>query len=149
MGKQRIVIDTNALIGYFHWVFDQPPRMSQLASSLIEKAFRYPEDIILIIPSIAFIEVFEQFIVDEEHQAKFKAEVLEPIQNATNIEIRPIDMEVLENFLLLEDPSIRLESHDRIVLASAMALQCPLITSDSKIKRLNKKRKFIPKVINI
>lgn len=148
MAKQRFVIDTNALIGYFHRVLDQPPRMSRHAFSLISKAFHYPDEIILIIPSIAFIEVFEQFILDEESQAKFKAEVLEPIWNAPNIEIRPMDMEVLENFLLLEDPNIRLESHDQIVLASAMALQCPLITSDSKIKRLNEKRKFVPKVIN-
>jgi PIN domain nuclease of toxin-antitoxin system len=148
MAKQRFVIDTNALIGYFHRVLDQPPRMSRHAFSLIRKAFYYPDEIILIIPSIAFIEVFEQFILNEESQAKFKAEVLQPIRHAPNIEIRPIDLEVLENFLLLEDQNVRLENHDRIILASAMALQCPLITSDPQIKRLNKRRRFIPKVID-
>lgn len=148
MGKQRIVIDTNALIGYFHRVLDQPPRMSRYAFSLMAKAFHYPDEVILIIPSIVFVELFEQFIVDEETQAKFKAEVLQPIKHAPNIEIRPIDVEILENFLLLEDQNVRLENHDRIILASAMALQSPLITSDPQIKRLNNRRRFIPKVIN-
>lgn len=146
--KNRIVLDTNALIAFFAPVFSQPPRIASKVAGLIKKAFEYPDQIILIIPSVVFVEIFEQFILDEEQQARFKAEVLEPVRQAPNIEIRPVDVEVLENFILLEDPSIKLENHDRIILATAVALKSPLITSDPEVAKYVKRHRVIPRIIN-
>jgi len=77
----------------------------------------------------------------------FVSEVLEVLLQAPNIEIKPIDEEVLERFMYLDDPEVNLENHDRIILASAMMLQWPLITSDNKILKYAKRHKVIPLVI--
>ena len=152
MEKQRIVIDTTALISYFEFVFNKGSRISNKAKSLIDVAFEFDDKILLTIPSIVFVEIFDKWFrgdstKDEEFRAKFRAEVFERIRQAPNIEIREIDIEVLENFVLLDDSDINLENHDRLILAAAVALGSSLITSDNKIHTYVEKYKVIPSVI--
>ncbi len=144
---QLFVIDTVALISYFSHVFHKSEKISNKALKLIKNAFDNYSPIRLSIPSIVFVEIFEKWLNSEEFVAEFKAQVFGLVNNAPHIEIKPIEHEVLENFILLEDKNINLENHDRIILASAMMLQCPLITCDTKIIKYVNKHKVIPTII--
>jgi len=147
MSKQFVVIDTTALISYFSTVFKQQPQISEDAIKLIQHAFRSNSDILLSIPSIVFVEIFDKWVLDDEFRAMFVSEILELISQCPNIEIKSIDEEVLQMFISLSDSIVNLENHDKIILASAMTLQWPLITSDSKIVKYVKKYKVIPAII--
>jgi len=151
--RRRLVADTTALISYFSSVFNQGSKISKRAISLIDSAFRYEDEVILSIPGVVFVEIFDKWFrgdksQDEEFRAKFKFEVFEQVRRAPNIEIREIDAEVLEKFLSLQDPDINLENSDRLILASAAVLESPLITSDSDLIRYVKKHRVIPSIIS-
>lgn len=147
MNKRYAVLDTNALISYFDSVFKVKPQISDEALKMIRHAFQTDSDVLLSIPSIVFVEIFDKWICDDEFRAMFVAEVLEQILQAPNIEIKPIDQEVLEQFVCLNDSTINLENHDRLVLASAMMLQWPLITSDGTILQYVERHKVVPQII--
>lgn len=149
--KNRYVVDTTALISYFDIVFGQGTQISKKATRLIETAFETEYQIILIIPGVVFVEIFDKWFRrnrGEEFRAKFRAEVFEPIRQAPNIEIREVDKEILEAFLTLQDYDINLENHDKLILASAVVLNAPLITSDGKVIRFVNKHKVIPNIVS-
>ncbi len=151
--KKRFVLDATALISYFSSVFNQRSKISPKAISLIDEAFRYQDRIILSIPGVVFVEIFDKWFrgdesQDREFRAKFRAEVLEQVHRAPNIEIREIDAEILRMFLSLEDPNINLENSDRLILASAAVLESPLITSDKDMTKYARKYKLVPSVIS-
>jgi len=152
MNKHRYVLDSTALISCYPEIFDQPPKIAKKSASTIQQAIQYNEDVILIIPSIVFVEIYDKWfrgsrLQDEEFREKFKAEVYRPIQSAPNVEIRALDQEILEKFLTLDDPYINLENHDKIVFATASVLEADLITSDRKIKRYNNLYNVVPDVL--
>ncbi len=147
MSKQRAVIDTTALISYFEEVFNRPAQVSEEAIKLMKCAFQTDEDVLLSVPSIVLVEIFDKWVLDDEFRAKFVSEVLEVLLQRPNIEIKPIDDEVLYKFISLDDSTRNLENHDKIILASAMMLEWPLITSDSKLIKYVKKHKVISEVI--
>lgn len=144
----RYVIDTSALISYFSHVFDRPSQISQRGLKIIDSSFR-KENSILIIPSIVFIEIFKKWYKDEEWSNKIRYEVYEPIKSKSNIEIKPIEQEVLENFIKITDiePGHNFDNHDKQILASAMMLNAPLISSDARLIRYNEMKKVIPAII--
>ncbi len=144
---QLFVIDTTSLISYFDYIFGKPSQISDKALTLIRTSFDRESSVRLSIPSIVFVEIFEKWFKSEEFLAKFRAEVFEVISQAPNIEIKPIEQEVLENFIKIQDEDVNLENHDKLILASAMMLECPLITSDPKIIKYVKKHGVIPSVI--
>jgi PIN domain nuclease of toxin-antitoxin system len=127
---KNFVIDTVALGSYFRDIFnDSNSQISKKALDIIEGGFNDDPNIRLSIPSVVFIEIYYKTFIDEEARRRFQYEVYELIKSK-NIEITPIDQDVLENFVKI---GRGLENHDRIILASAMALECPIITHDSKI----------------
>jgi hypothetical protein len=151
--KYRFVIDTTALISFFSVLFDVPSRISPTGLSFINKSFQVESNYLMTIPSIVFVEIFDKWfrgnsISNQEFRAKFISEVFNPIKISPNIEIRGLDIEVLEEFLYLNDPIINLENRDKIVLASAIVLESPLITSDRKIKTYVNKHRSIPNIIS-
>ncbi|NES20345.1 MAG: hypothetical protein F6K41_15780 [Symploca sp. SIO3E6] len=151
--KYRFVIDTMALISYFSLLFNEPSKISSRGLLYIDKVFQSDSNYLMTIPSIVFVEIFDKWFrgftpTDEEFRAKFISEVFKPIKSCPNIEIRELDIEVLEQFLHLDDPYINLENRDKIVLASAVVLESPLITSDGKIKEyVEKYKNIIPAII--
>ena len=148
--KKRLVIDTTSLISYFNNVFEQGSQISDEALKMVDSAFASSHEIILIIPGVVFVEIFDKWFRGkgkEEFQAKFLSEVLSPIIKSSNIEIREIDKEILEKFISLQDIKLNLENRDRLILAVASVLNAPLITSDRKIIKFVKKHKPIPKTI--
>ncbi|MCK4764484.1 MAG: hypothetical protein KAW12_19955 [Candidatus Aminicenantes bacterium] len=146
--KKSYVVDTTSLISYFGEVFSRPRQISHNALHIIDKAFKDHDSINLSIPSIVFVEIFEKWFKDEETSAKIRSEIMTPIYAAPNIEIKPLDKEVLENFLKIRDSRIKFDNHDKIILASSMMLQWPLITSDSKIIKYNKRHRVVPDIIS-
>lgn len=145
----RFVVDTTSLISYFSEIFEEPPKISPTALKIIDKAFRESTPL-LIFPSIVFIEIYKKFFLNEEKAAQIRIEVFERIRQRENMEIKPLEKEVLENFVKIVDiePDYNFDNHDKQVLASAMMLQCPLITSDTRLIRYNRRKNVIPKVIS-
>jgi hypothetical protein len=151
--KYRFVIDTTALISFFSILFNVQSQISHEGLSLIKKSFQAESNYLMTIPSIVFVEIFDKWfrgksMVNQEFRARFMSEVFNPIKISPNIEIRELDIEVLEKFLYLNDPIINLENRDKIVLASAVVLESPLITSDRKIRTYVNKHKSIPNIIS-
>lgn len=149
---RRFVADTMSVISFFHNVFGQSSRISPNGLMLLERAFASTDDLILSIPGIVFVEIFDKWFRgtrarDEEFRAKFRSEVLGRIHQSPNIEIRGVDIETLEVFLKLEDRNINLENSDRIILAVAAVLQAPLITADPLLISFAKKYRVIPYVV--
>jgi hypothetical protein len=52
---------------------------------------------------------------------------------------------VLDLFYLI-DADFDLELHDKLIYASAVQLECPLISNDPKIIKANNKTQFIPDI---
>ncbi len=156
MKKIRYVIDTNGLISFFDGVFedtpglDESPSISQKARNAIQEAvYSLESGVLLSVPSIVFIEIYEKWLRSEEFFRKFFYEVFTPLKQSPNVEIRAIDQEVLENLLTVDGCLAEHDLHDKIVVASAMTLECAIITFDEKIIEFvgNGKSK-IPKVFN-
>ncbi len=156
MEKKRYVIDTNGLISFFAGVFDDAPgfdgspSISQKARNAIQEAVSPSEGgVLLSVPSVVFIEIYEKWLRSEHFLRKFFYEVFTPLKQSPNVEIRATDQEVLENLLNVDGCLAEHDLHDKIVVASAMTLKCPIITVDHKIIEFvgNGERK-IPKVFN-
>lgn len=142
---KRYVIDTNSLIFYFNKIFGEPDKLSAKTRLLIERALSSSEgDIKLSIPAVVLVEIFEKWIRTEEFAAKFHYEVFSLISQSPNIEIKPIEREVLGNLLKIGGELRNHDLHDKIILASAMMLECPLITTDNKIIEYVEKYHVIP-----
>jgi len=127
---RRYVIDTCCLINYFGDVFGERRRLTRPAVSLLDRAFAGQGDVLLSIPAIAFVEVYDVRLHDAEATRRFYFDVFERVRSCGSIEIRELDSEVMRHFLAIRGA---LERHDRIVLACAVALNSPLITWDPKI----------------
>ena len=142
------VSDTNALISYFLKVFNVKSKLSKNARILFDCALSNSIDNIrLSIPSVVFVEIFEKWFISEEFARKFYYEVYTPIIESPNIEIKPIEQEVLENLLKIRGILSNHEINDKLILASAMMLNCPLITVDKSIIKFVSENAVIPSII--
>lgn len=157
MEKKRYVIDTNGLISFYSQLFDKVPEfdkapsISQKVRIIIQKAISPVEgNVLLSVPSIVFIEIYEKWLRSSgEFFQQFFYEVFIPIKQSPNIEIRAIDQEVLENLINVDGCLTKHDLHDKIVVASAMTLECPIITFDHKIIKFVKSgQRKIPNVFN-
>ncbi|MCI5138746.1 MAG: type II toxin-antitoxin system VapC family toxin [Candidatus Electrothrix sp. AR1] len=156
MKKERYVIDTNGLISFFAEVFcdapnfDRTPAISQKTRNTVQEAVSSLEsNVLLSVPSIVFIEIYEKWLRSEEFTRKFFYEIYTPLKQSPNVEIRAIDQEVLENLLIVDGCLAKHDLHDKIVVAAAITLECPIITFDERIiEFVENGTKKIPKVIN-
>jgi predicted nucleic acid-binding protein len=130
-------------------VFEKPSQLSPRALKIIDSAFA-DTAVILIIPSIVFVEIFKKWFVSSERAAKIRYEVFEKIRSQDNIEIKALEREVLENFIQITDieSDHNFDNHDKQILACAMMLNCPLITSDANLIRYNQRRNVVPSIIS-
>lgn len=143
------VIDTNALIYYYGCLFDQEPRLSKKAMSIISIALdSKANQVRLSIPSIVFVEIFRKWLRKPEFARRFYYDVFVRCRESPNIEIRPIEREILENLALIRGSLSNHEIHDKIILASAMTLNCPLITLDGAIANFVDETGVIPTTIS-
>ena len=145
---ERYVTDTNSIISYFGDVFDRPNTLSIKAINIIEQALNNPGGTVrLSIPSIVFVEIYEKWFLDVEFAREFFYEVYTTIDNSINIEIKQIDREVIENLQRIGGNLLHHDIHDKLIVASAMMLNCPIITTDSAIIEYVVGNHAIPSVI--
>jgi len=143
------VIDTVSFIDYFDNIFGRYGNLSYKARNIIDNAFNaYSGLIKLSIPSVVLVEIYEKWFSDEEFAAKFYYEVYSLIKTSPNIEIKPIEREVLENLIKIGGNLTDHEIHDKLILSSAMMMKCPLITRDPEIIKYFKNTNVIPAIIN-
>ena len=144
--QKLYVLDTNAVISFFDKVFCRSnkyirlqPLSKKVRENIEEALFSNETHIRLSIPTVVFIEIYEKWLISEEFCRMFFYEVFIPITQSQNVEIRPIDREVLENLLEIGGILKNHDLNDRLILASAIALNAPLITTDKKIIKYIKK----------
>jgi len=150
--QKRYVCDTCSLISYFDTIFEPLGAgisLSNSARAIIDEAISPTFDNIkLSIPSVVFFEIFDKWLLTEENTRKFFYDAFSKLRNSPNVEIKPIERGVMEKLVTIEDELFRHEIYDKIVVASAIELECPLLTTDTIIIEYNKKRGRIPKILS-
>lgn len=148
MKKISYVIDTNVVISLFSEIFGCDKVVSEKGLNIIRQAFN-DENVLILIPSIVFLEIFSKWFKDEESTKIIRYQVYERLKNQENFSIELFDREVLENFITITDieADYNFDNHDKQVFATAMKFNCPLITSDLRLIRYNERKKLIPSVI--
>lgn len=117
-------IDTHALI----WFETKDRRLGTKARQVLNDAKKGKHQIL--IPAIVVTEVvwlLENRKVKDLELKNF----LEQIRKLPQYKITPIDWLVLKKFIEI---SADLEMHDRLIVATAVLTNSPVITKDSKIK---------------
>ena len=143
------VSDTNSIIYYFENIFNQPNELSDRALRIIESAiYNHEADIRLSIPSVVFIEIYDKWLANEEFTARFFYEVYTPIIESPNVEIKPVERDVIEILPQIRGNLNSHDIHDKIILSSAIMLECPLITTDTDIIRFVEQTNIIPRIVN-
>lgn len=143
------VVDTCALISYFSEHFENADvSVSNNCLEIIDNAF-FSSDIKLIFPSTIFIEIFKKWFKSEEQRERINMEVYYRIKTQENMEIQPLDKEILANFISITDieSNHNFDNHDKQILAAAITMNCPLLSSDKRIIRYNKRKNVIPEII--
>jgi PIN domain nuclease of toxin-antitoxin system len=125
-----IVLDTHAVV----WYFFNSPKLSQPANTAIETAFNNGDAIYL--SAISIVEI--TYLVEK---GKLVTETLERLKRElndrnSNLTIAPLDLSI--GFCLGQIPRETVpEMGDRIIAATALSLNLPLVTCDTKIRRLS------------
>lgn len=128
------IVDTVAIVSAFPDIFQQPPKVSRHATDIIKKAlYSTPDEIILHIPSVVFIEIGRIWGKNKEMAGEIYSRIFSKLKDAENVEIVGIEQEVLEGIVEVDDRVVRLEIHDKIIVATAIMYQYQLITCDTKI----------------
>ena len=140
----RFVIDSVSLINYFHELFHEKEIISPNARRIIFSAFNPFSVTKLIIPSTVLLELHAKFFVDEEASRKLYYEMYFKIKECPDIEIKPLEREVIQQFISIDDDIESLEHNDKLILSAAMQLNCPIITTDPKIISYVKKSHYLP-----
>lgn len=148
MREDLYVVDTCALISYFSEIFDGDVSVTKTSLELIDLAF-HSNEIKLIFPSAVFIELFIKWFTNEEVASQIKSEIYLRIKERENMQIRTFDRETLENYMLIKDieDDHNFDGHDKQIYASAMTMDCRLITSDERLIRYNKRKNLIPGIL--
>lgn len=100
----------------------------------------------LVIPSVVFVELFDIFFHDVEYANRIYYELFVPIYSSENIEIRPIDKDTLIALASLKQGLRSHDMHDKIILSTAIALNCKLITFDPLLINYVENNMVIPGV---
>jgi PIN domain nuclease of toxin-antitoxin system len=116
-----IVLDTVAL---FYWTID-PVKLSTSARKTIDKAER------LIISSISVWEIAQKVKKSRLEIRPGIEEYVAGLYRLERLEILSVDSETWLNSVLLDWP--HRDPADRVIVATATRLNCPLVTSDRVI----------------
>lgn len=146
------VCDTCCLISYFRNIFEPLGaviNLSDSARSIIDSALcpTY-SNVKISIPSVVFCEIFDKWLYTEESAKQFYYDAFSILRSSPNIEIKPIERDVLLNLITIGQELNDHEIFDKIVVASALELGCPLITTDEKIISFHTNQKRIQRIIN-
>lgn len=122
-----IVLDTHALI----WWISDPGKLSVKARSAISKAKKEKS------VYVSSISVWEIAMLVNKKRLKLRYEVnewLRKIEALPFIKFLPVTNKIAVDSVLLTG-SAPADPADRIIISTAMNLDCPLISGDRKIRR--------------
>ena len=147
--QRLVVIDTCAVISYYPKVFQEESTISKGSLELISAALGH-SDVRIIIPTIVFVELFQLYFKREEMSRLIYYEVYLPFRDSPHFELRGFDQDGLNAFITIDDiePDQKFDNHDKQVLSAAISMNCPLMTSDTKIKRYNDRKSVIPAILD-
>ncbi len=124
-----LVIDTQIAV----WYFENSPRLSTAANSALDSAVRSGGTIF--IPTITFVELIyliEKGRLTPDKLIRLNAELRHP---NTSFATQPLTKEISDTLGLIPRTLVA-DMPDRIISATALYLNLPLITSDSAIHKL-------------
>ena len=122
MGTKKYVTDTHSLV----WYFTENPRLSKKALKVFEKTVKEGT---IIIPTVVLAEIM--YIAKKGRITMSFTETVKKIEDSENFEIAPLDLDILKK---ANEIDIELEMHDRLIAATALFFDVPLITKDQTIK---------------
>lgn len=115
------VTDTHSLV----WYFIDDPQLSKKALNVFEKTIK---DGIIIIPILVLAEIM--YISKKGRITISFQDTLNKIDESGNFDIVPLDTNILK---IADKLDIDLEMHDRLITATAVSFNAPLITKDRSI----------------
>jgi PIN domain nuclease of toxin-antitoxin system len=118
----RAVADTHALI----WYLARPKRLGRAASRLFLAAESGRARIF--VPSVLLVEL--ALLRERGRKVLGVAEVLTAVAQSNGLDFAPFDLPEAREFALLSSLP---DPFDRMVVATARALGCPLITADDVV----------------
>ncbi len=142
------IVDTVTIVSAYADIFKNKPKVSKKATHIIIKAlYLTPNEIILHIPSVVFIEIGRIWGKNREMAAEIYSRIFSRMKDAENVEIVGIEQEVLECMTEIDDSVERLEIHDKIIVATAMMYQYKIITCDENIIKYAASNSQVPGII--
>jgi PIN domain nuclease of toxin-antitoxin system len=122
MRTKQYVTDTHSLV----WYFTENPRLSKKALKVFEKTVKEGT---IIIPTVVLAEIM--YISKRGRISMSFTETVKKIEDSENFEITPLDLDILKK---ANEIDRELEMHDRLIAATALFFDVPLITKDQTIK---------------
>ena len=116
------VTDTHALV----WYFSEDSHLGKKALDIFESTVK---EGLIIIPVLVLAEIL--YISKKGKITLSFQETLQKIENSDNFSIAQLDLNILK---IADKINIELEMHDRLIAATALYFDAPLITKDRKIK---------------
>lgn len=122
MKNNNYVTDTHSLV----WYFTGSSRLSKKALKTFEKTVKEGS---IIVPTVVLAEIMH---ISGKKRIKMSfAETIRRIQNSENFKIAPLDLDILN---MADKIGYDLEMHDRLIVATALCFEVPIITRDGEIK---------------
>lgn len=116
----KAVLDTHALF----WYLTSDSKLSFKAKSAIESFEQ------IIIPTIVLLEAFE--ICFAKNKMDLFNKLLNLLPTAT-LTVYPLDLGIVRQYALI--PTSKFDMHDRVILATALSFDWPIITKDEELTK--------------
>ena len=116
------VTDTHSLV----WYFTEDSKLSKKALEVFEGTIK---EGIIIVPAVVLAEIM--FIAKKGEITLTFEETLNKIGEYGNFDIAPLDVNLLK---VADKIEVDMEMHDRLIVATALYFDAPLITKDRLIK---------------
>lgn len=136
------VVDTVSFINYFNDVFGENEKISNDARRILHNGITGGSVTNIVVPSVVLLEIYYKHLRTEYFREKFLYECYYRIKNNDNIEIKGIEKGVLKALSAIDDGVVNLEYGDKLILASAIELEVPIITVDFKITKYCKAKGY-------
>jgi len=118
------VTDTHSLI----WYFVEDKRLSKNALKAFEQTIETGN---IMVPAVVLAEIM--FIAGKGKIALTFGETLAKIEDYENFRIAPLDADILK---IADRIKVDMEMHDKLIVATALYFDTPLITKDKRIKEI-------------